>query len=83
MLKGRLWTNPLNYRHHFPRRAITEEFLLVDLINNLDELAEDRDKLQASAREKALGMDSTRLRRTVQEFASVSTKKFFAGFLND
>ncbi|NUM89020.1 MAG: hypothetical protein HUU37_07435 [Bdellovibrionales bacterium] len=80
VLGGR--TYEFRVKHHFPRQAVTEEFLLVDLMNNLGELAEDQDELRARAREKALSMDSTRLKRAVHEFASASAKKFFAGFLD-
>lgn len=80
VLGGR--TYEFRVKHHFPRQAVTEEFLLVDLMNNLDELAEDQEALRARAREKALGMDPTRLKRAVHEFASASAKKFFAGFLD-
>jgi hypothetical protein len=81
VLGGR--TYEFRVKHHFPRQAVTEEFLLVDLMNNLDELAEDQEELRARAREKALSMDSTRLKRAVHAFASTSAKKFFAEFLDD
>jgi hypothetical protein len=70
-------------KHHFPRHSVTEEFLLVDLVNNLDELAEDRDAVLARAREKALSMDQTRLKRAVHEFATTGTRKFFEGMFSN
>lgn len=58
----------------FPRK-LTPEFLYVDLLNNLDELAEDRDAVLRQARSKLLSFDSTRLQRAVDSFGSVATRK--------
>ena len=69
-------------KHHFPKKNVTEEFLLVDLMNNLNELAEDQEELRARTREKALSMNPARLKRAVHEYAGASAKKFFAGFLD-
>ena len=64
-------------KHHFPCRAVSKEFLLVDLVNNLGQLAEDQETLLRRVQEKALTMNATRLKRAVQEFATTTTKKFF------
>jgi hypothetical protein len=80
VLGGR--TFDFRVKHHFPRQAVNEEFLLVDLVNNLDELAEDREELLARVREKARAMDPVRLKRAAHEFASTSTRKLFAGMLD-
>lgn len=64
-------------KHFFPRHTATQEFLLVDLMNNLDELAEDRELLVTRVRAKALSMKSARLKRAVHEYANTSTRKFF------
>jgi len=58
----------------FPKKA-SPEFLLVDLLNNLGQLAEDRDAVLARARDKALEMDVKRLRSAVKNFAKVATRK--------
>ena len=58
----------------FPRK-LTPEFLYVDLLNNLDELAEDRDAVLRQARSKLLSFDSTRLQRAAESFGSVATRK--------
>jgi hypothetical protein len=79
VLGGRTYSFRL--KHHFPRHSVTEEFLLVDLMNNLDELAEDREALLARVRAKAASMESTKLKRAVHEFANTSTRKFFDGVL--
>jgi hypothetical protein len=66
----------------FPKKA-TSEFLLVDLVNNLDQLAEDRDAVLARVRAKVPEMDARRLRTSVKKFAKVATRKFFEKVLND
>ena len=79
VLGGRTYSFRL--KHHFPLHSVTVEFLLVDLVNNLDELAEDREALLTRVREKAVSMEAARLKRAVHEFASTSTRKFFDGVL--
>ena len=58
----------------FPRK-LTPEFLYVDLLNNLDELAEDRDAILRQARSKLLSFDPARLQRAADSFGSVATRK--------
>lgn len=58
----------------FPKK-LTPEFLYVDLLNNLDELAEDRDAVLRQARSKLPSFDSARLQRAVDRFGSVATRK--------
>lgn len=60
----------------FPKKA-TSEFLLVDLVNNLDKLAEDRDAVLARVRVKVPEMDTRRQHAAVKNFAKVATRKFF------
>ncbi len=62
---------------HFPKKA-TEEFLLVDLVNNLGSLAEDRDSVLRNVFKKALTMDAKKLKRSVMEYGSVKAKKLFS-----
>ena len=64
-------------KHHFPLGAATEEFLLVDLMNNLDELAEDQGPLVRNVGERALMMNPTKLGKTAHEYGTVGTKHFF------
>jgi hypothetical protein len=66
----------------FPKKA-TSEFLLVDLVNNLNQLAEDREAVLNRVRIKSAEMDVRRLRATVKKFAKVATRKFFEGVLAD
>ena len=62
---------------HFPR-VLTPEFLLVDLINNLKHVAEDREVLLASVLEKAASFDVKRLKKAVQNYGGIAAKKAFA-----
>ncbi|SCX46495.1 hypothetical protein [Nitrosospira sp. Nsp1] len=58
----------------FPKK-LTLEFLYVDLLNNLEELAEDRDAVLRQARSKLPSFDSARLQRAIDNFGSVATRK--------
>jgi hypothetical protein len=61
---------------YFPR-ALTKEFLLVDLVNNVDQLAETKSEVLERVKQRALSMDGRRLRRAVRDYGSARTKKFF------
>ncbi|MBS1605084.1 MAG: hypothetical protein JST42_20645 [Bacteroidetes bacterium] len=61
---------------HFPTK-LTEEFLLVDLVNNVDSLAEDKDALLQNVTRKVAAMDRQKLARAVKEYGSIRTQKFF------
>ncbi|HEY8658467.1 MAG TPA: DUF6088 family protein [Hanamia sp.] len=62
---------------HFPKK-VTPEFLLVDLVNNLDMLAEDQKKLLKNISWKVRTMDSKKLERSVQEYGNAKAKRIFA-----
>jgi len=66
----------------FPK-ALSAEFLLVDLVNNLDTLAEDRHAVMDKVKKKALSMDQKKLRHAAKEYAGARTRKFFDNVLND
>lgn len=61
----------------FPK-TLSSEFLLVDLVNNVDRLAESKSEVLARVRERASFYDASRLQRAVQDFGNVRAKKFFA-----
>jgi hypothetical protein len=61
----------------FPR-TLSPEFLLVDLVNNLDRLAESKNEVLARVRDRAASYDSSRLQRAARDYGSVRAKKFFA-----
>ncbi|MDF3831441.1 hypothetical protein P3W85_00465 [Cupriavidus basilensis] len=58
----------------FPKK-LTPEFLFVDLLNNLNDLAEDRDAVLRQARDKLPSFDRARLQRALDSFANVATRK--------
>jgi hypothetical protein len=65
----------------FPRK-LSREFLLVDLVNNLDRLAESRDEVLARVKERAASLDVPRLQRAAREYGNVRAKKFFSEVLH-
>ena len=69
-------------KHHFPSK-MTEEFLLVDLANNLDNLAEDRDNVLNKLLAKASQMPSKKLKHVVTEYGSAKTKKLLKSLINN
>jgi len=66
---------------HFPKKA-TPEFLLVDLVNNLDALAEDPKELLKNISRKARTMDSKKLERSVSEYGNARAKRIFAPLMS-
>lgn len=66
---------------HFPKKA-TPEFLLVDLVDNLDMLAEDQKELLKNISWKVRAMDSRKLERFVQEYGNARAKKIFAPLMS-
>ena len=66
---------------HFPKKA-TEEFLLVDLVNNLATLAEDPSQVLKNVISKVQAMDSKTFLKSVSEYGNVKTKKLFGQLLS-
>jgi len=60
----------------FPNK-VTAEFLLVDLVNNLDELAEDTSLVKENIHKNLTRFDQEKLVRLASEYGKISTKKFF------
>jgi len=69
-------------KHRFPRK-LTEEFLLVDLMNNLKSLAEDKEALKTKVREKVFQLDTKKLQHAVKRYANASSKKYFESVLTN
>jgi hypothetical protein len=65
----------------FPRK-LSPEFLFVDLLNNLGELAEEREQLQHNARVKVQKFDRHKLMQAASKFGSVATKKLIKEWLD-
>ena len=68
-------------KYDFPSK-ITEEFLLVDLVNNLDTLAEDQEEILNKVLVKASLLSAQKLKQAVERYGSVRTKKLFKKALN-
>jgi hypothetical protein len=64
----------------FPK-SLTKEFLLVDLVNNLDQLSEAKAEVLERVKKRAASMDARRLQRAVRYYGSVRSKKFFERLL--
>ena len=60
-------------KHRFPTKA-TPEFLLVDLVSNLDKLAEDTELVLKNVSTKLKTMDLKKLKQAVKEFGSARAK---------
>lgn len=65
----------------FPKK-LTPEFLFVDALNNVAELAEDKAEVLARAKGRATSFDRQRLNRAVESYGNVATKKRLAGWLD-
>ncbi len=66
----------------FPK-SLSQEFLLVDMLDNLDRLAEDKNQLLNRIKEKASRSDVRSLSQAVRRYGIVRARKFFAGALSD
>lgn len=75
-------TYSFRVKPHFPKQ-VTEEFLLVDLVNNLTELAENGKEILARVAAKAKEMNGPKLRAAVRQYGNVRTKKLFSSFLQN
>lgn len=65
-------------RHHFFPKTVTPEFLLVDLVNNIEQLAEDKEAVLNRVKEKVTTMDMGLLAQAVETYGSMRTRKFFS-----
>src|SRR6266481_934498 len=65
----------------FPKK-LSKEFLLVDLVNNLDQLAESRSEVLERVKERAASYSKPRLQRAARDYGNVRTKKFFSTALS-
>jgi hypothetical protein len=63
-------------------KSLTKEFLLVDLVNNLDQLAEAKNEVLERVRERAASYDASRLQRAARDYGNVRTRKFFEQVLS-
>ncbi|MFM9825860.1 hypothetical protein [Flavobacterium sp.] len=71
-LGGRMFS--FRVKPRFPSKA-TPEFLLVDLLNNIEQLAEDSNELVLKVRCKAKTMNTKKLKKSLLEYGSIKAKK--------
>lgn len=64
----------------FPKK-LTKEFLLVDLVNNINELGEPVEFIKHKITEKLGNFDGKLLAKLAKKYGKVSTKKFFLSLL--
>jgi hypothetical protein len=79
----RLGNRQFNFRvkPRFPKK-LTPEFLYVDLLNNLDELAEDRDAVLSQARTKLLSFNQSLLLKALNSYGNMATRKRVGEWIN-
>lgn len=68
-------------KHHFPNK-VTEEFLLVDLVNNLEQLAEDQNEVLNKVLTKVSGLNSQKLKSSLEEYGNTRTKRLLQPLLS-
>ncbi len=66
----------------FPKK-MSDEFLLVDLVNNLKFLAEDTGELKRRVKKKSLSMSAKKMATAVERYGKARTQKFFSEFLGN
>ena len=64
---------------YFPKE-VPKEFLLVDLVNNVNKLAEDQDVVFERISQVAASMDASALKKEVRRYGGVRAGKLFASF---
>lgn len=61
----------------FPKK-LTAEFLMVDLVNNLDQLGENAEDVLERVKVRLAASDRARVKKAAQSYGSERAKKFFA-----
>lgn len=69
-------------KHRFPKK-LSPEFLVVDLVNNLESLAEDKDEVLEKTLSKAKSLDRKGLQHSLARYGNVKTKTLFAPVLKE
>ena len=84
--KFRLGNREFDFRvkHRFPLPSqVSSEYLLVDMLNNFDELAEDEDHVFPIARRKLPQFDEKKLQQALQDYGSAATRRLMKIWLNE
>lgn len=66
---------------HFPRK-VTPEYLLVDLVNNLENLAEDPELVWKNVQSKVLNMDKRKIKFALKEYGNTKTKRLLESVIS-
>ncbi len=62
----------------FPsRKQVNREYLLIDMLNNLTDLAEDPETVLSNVRRKLDAFDAGRLKKMLADYGSARTHRFF------
>lgn len=69
-------------KHHFPKK-LTQEFLVVDLVNNLGSLAEDKEDVLEKTVNKAKSLNKKNLKQSLARYGNTKTKILLAPALNE
>ncbi len=80
----KLGNRKFNFRikPHFPKKE-TEEFLLVDLVNNLETLAEDQSEVLKNVAVKVRQMNKKKLKEAISEYGNVKAKNILMPLLTN
>lgn len=63
-------------KHHFPS-DLSDEFLLVDLVDHINQLAENRERVLNLVKTKAQSMNQKYLKNAILNYGGVHAKKMF------
>jgi hypothetical protein len=74
------WVFDFQVKHHFPK-TLTSEFLLVDLVNNLDKLAEDQEEVLKNISHRVPVMDRRKLQQCVSLYGNSRAKRILQPML--
>jgi hypothetical protein len=76
-------TYDFRVKHRFPKPGqVTPEFLLVDMLNNLSELAEDEAQVLELARRKLETFDMKALKKMLADYGSAATRRLLGLWLS-
>ena len=64
-----------NFARGFPRK-LSPEFLVVDLLNNLSQLAEDADWVRANVKQKLARFDVKKILKNAEQYGKIATQHF-------
>lgn len=70
-------------KHRFPKPGqVTAEYLLVDMLNNLSDLAEDEELVLERAQKKLNQFDAKKLKKALADFGSAATGRLVNAWLS-